>query len=119
MINSPYLGQGVAQAVEDATALTTVLSLIETTSQIPLALQAFETSRKERVAEIQAATYHARMKLHLEDAEAQRVSDDERKAAGERSENSDVVQMQQQYWVWDAGEVAARVLRELLVWKRC
>lgn len=115
MTNSPYLGQGVAQAVEDATALTSVLSLIESTAQIPLALQAFESSRKERVAEIQAATYHAKMKLHLKDAEAQRIRDDERKAAGQRRENSDVVQMQQQYWVWDAGEVAARVLRELMV----
>src|SRR2546421_11440037 len=56
---SPYLGQGVAQAVEDAIAITTVLSLIKSKQQLPEALQAYETSRKTRVLEMQAATRQA------------------------------------------------------------
>ncbi|KAI9037687.1 FAD-dependent oxidoreductase [Aspergillus affinis] len=105
----PYLGQGVAQSVEDATAIATVLSMIESQAQLPLALRAYEQSRKERVEPIQAATYKAREQLHLKDKEAQEARDRERKAASESNQNSDVVKMQHSFWVWDAAKVAQNV----------
>ncbi|PLB44094.1 FAD/NAD(P)-binding domain-containing protein [Aspergillus steynii IBT 23096] len=110
----PYLGQGVAQSVEDATAIATVLSMIEDKAQLRLALRAYEQSRKERVESIQAATYKAREQLHLQDREAQEARDRERRTASERNENSDVVKMQHSYWVWDAAKVARNALLELI-----
>lgn len=111
----PYLGQGVAQAVEDATAIATVLSLIENRQQLPLALRAYESSRKERVDQIQAATYRAREQLHLRDGDAQAARDLERKAASNTGQNSDVVKMQHSYWTWDAAGVAEKTLAALIV----
>ncbi|RYP11133.1 hypothetical protein DL765_007882 [Monosporascus sp. GIB2] len=112
--NSPYLGQGVAQAAEDATAIATVVSMIEHREQLPLALRAYEVSRKERVEQIQAATYRAREQLHLKDREAQAARDLQRKAASETNQNSDVVKMQHSYWLWDAAKVAQSALTELI-----
>nr|A0A455LLW0.1 RecName: Full=FAD-dependent monooxygenase atnJ; AltName: Full=Arthripenoid biosynthesis cluster protein J [Arthrinium sp.]AYO60883.1 hydroxybenzoate hydroxylase AtnJ [Arthrinium sp.] len=111
----PYLGQGVAQAVEDATAIATVLSLIETRKQLPLALRAYESSRKERVDQIQAATYRAREQLHLRDGDAQAARDSQRKATSGTGQNSDVVKMQQSYWTWDAAGVAEKTLAALII----
>jgi salicylate hydroxylase len=104
----------VAQAVEDAIAITTVLSIIESKEQLPLALRAYETSRKERVEQIVAATYQAKQQLHLKDEKAQALRDMERKGASEAKENSDVVKMQHSYWVWDAAEVARGALSDLI-----
>jgi salicylate hydroxylase len=110
----PYLGQGIAQAVDDTAAIVAVLSLIQRREQLPLALQAYETSRKGRVEQIQAATLQAREHLHLKDAEAQAARDLKRKKAVEAGENSDVVKMQQSYWEWNAAEVARCTLVELV-----
>ncbi|PVH92727.1 FAD/NAD(P)-binding domain-containing protein [Periconia macrospinosa] len=110
----PYLGQGIAQAVDDTAAIVAVLSLIQRREQLPLALQAYETSRKGRVEQIQAATLQAREHLHLKDAEAQAARDLKRKKAVEAGENSDVVKMQQSYWEWNAAEVARCTLVELM-----
>lgn len=112
---SPYLGQGVAQAVEDATAIATVLSLIENRQQLPLALRAYESSRKERVNQIQAATYRAREQLHLRDGDAQAARDSQRKATSSTGQNSDVVKMQHSFWTWDAAGVAEKTLAALIV----
>ena len=105
---SPYLGQG-------ATAIATVISLIENRQQLPLALRAYESSRKERVDQIQAATYRAREQLHLRDGDAQAARDLERKAASNTGQNSDVVKMQHSYWTWDAAGVAEKTLAALIV----
>ncbi|KAI9148931.1 hydroxybenzoate hydroxylase NtnJ [Paramyrothecium foliicola] len=110
----PYLGQGVAQAVEDASAIAAVISVIERRDQLPLALRAYEISRKERVEPIQAATYRAREQLHLKDKAAQEARDLERKTASQTNQNSDVVRMQQSYWGWDAAKVAQSALTELI-----
>ncbi|RYP85126.1 hypothetical protein DL769_001030 [Monosporascus sp. CRB-8-3] len=109
----PYLGQGVAQAVDDAAAIATVLSTIRSYQQLPLALRAYEASRKERVEQIQAATQVARKHLHLKDPEAQAVRDLQRKEASEANQNTDVVKMQHSYWVWNAVEVAQSALTKL------
>ncbi|KAK4210229.1 hydroxybenzoate hydroxylase AtnJ [Rhypophila decipiens] len=108
----PYLGQGVAQAVEDATAISAVLSAVKNKEQLPFALWAYQVSRKERVDQIQAATYKAREKLHLKDGAAQAARDLERKAAAEKNQNTDVSKMQQAYWAWDAAKVATTALTE-------
>ncbi|KAK8074383.1 FAD/NAD(P)-binding domain-containing protein [Apiospora hydei] len=111
----PYLGQGVAQAVEDATAIAAVLSLItDRRQQLPLALRAYELSRKERVEPIQAATYRAREQLHLRDGAAQAVRDAQRRDTARSGKNSDVVQMQHSYWVWDAAGAAEKALAEMM-----
>lgn len=100
--------------MEDAIAITTVLSAIEKIEQLPLALQAYEESRKQRVDQIQAATYQAKQQLHLKDEKAQLARDTQRKADSETNSNSDVVKMQHSYWVWDAAEVARRALEDIL-----
>ncbi|KAK2747869.1 hypothetical protein FQN55_004746 [Onygenales sp. PD_40] len=109
----PYLGQGVAQAIEDVTAIAAVLSVIKTREDLPLALQAYETSRKHRVEQIQAAAYRARDQLHLKDGEAQAARDRERAAASKENQNTDVIKMQQVYWVWDAAQAAEKALLDL------
>lgn len=81
---------------------------------LPVALEAYEKSRKERVEQIQAATLKARQHLHLKDGEAQAARDKERAAAVEVKENSDVVKMQHSYWAWDAAKEAQLTLSELL-----
>ncbi|KAH7308986.1 hypothetical protein B0I35DRAFT_441139 [Stachybotrys elegans] len=110
----PYLGQGVAQAVDDSAAIAAVLSTIDSVKQIPLALQAYEESRKERVEQIQAATLQARKHLHAKDEKAQTERDAERKKAAQINENSDVVKMQHSYWQWNAAEVARSALSRLV-----
>ncbi|RDW57349.1 hypothetical protein BP5796_12799 [Coleophoma crateriformis] len=111
----PYLGQGVAQAVEDAIAITTVLSTIKNKTQLPLATRAYEVSRKERVDRIQAASYQARQHLHLKDENAQKSRDLQRMAAAESQQNSDVVKMQHSYWMWDAAEAARSALSDIML----
>lgn len=110
----PYLGQGIAQAVDDATAIAAVLSAVQHREQLPLALQAYEASRKERVEQIQAATRQAREHLHIKDREAQEERDRQRKEASEANQNSDVVKMQHSYWQWNAAELAQSVLAKLV-----
>jgi salicylate hydroxylase len=107
---SPYLGQGVAQAVEDATAITTVLSLIQSKKQLSAALEAYETSRKGRLFEIQAATTQAREYAYRRHGEVKAVPDKEQEA--KRSE--DVVKVIRSAWIWDAAEAARIALFQIL-----
>lgn len=108
--HSPYLGQGVAQAVEDATAITTVLSLIQSKEQLPAALEAYETSRKSRVLEIQAATTQARQYAYRKDGEVKAVPGKEQ----ETKRSDDVVKIIRSAWTWDAAEAARMALFEVL-----
>jgi salicylate hydroxylase len=107
---SPYLGQGVAQAVEDVTAITTVLSLIQSKQQLSAALEAYETSRKGRVFEIQAATTQARQYAYRGDGEVKAVRDKEQEA----KRSDDVVKMIRSTWIWDAAEAARIALFQIL-----
>ena len=79
-----------------------------------MALQAYESSRRGRVEQIQAESLKARQHLHLKDGEAQAARDKERAAAEEAKQNSDVVKMQQACWSWDAAQEAQTVLLKLL-----
>jgi salicylate hydroxylase len=107
---SPYLGQGVAQAVEDATAITTVLSLIKSKQQLPAALQAYETSRKSRVLEMQAATNQARQFAYRKDGEVKAARNKEQEDALEAKKSDDLVKVMRSSWTYNAAEAAQTAL---------
>ena len=111
---SPHLGQGVAQAVEDATAITAVLSAIQSKQQLSAALKAYEMSRKGRVVEIQAATSQARQFAYRKDGEAQEGRGEEQKGASEAERSENVVKIIRSAWVWDAAEAARTALSGVL-----
>jgi len=63
----PHLGQGANQSIEDGMALATILGQVDAAA-VPASLLAYETLRRERVAEIQLG---ARQNgLHLDSAAA-------------------------------------------------
>jgi salicylate hydroxylase len=71
----PHLGQGANQSIEDGMALATILARADR-KDIPAALQAYETLRRERVAEVQLGARKNGMRydsaysdLHVRDAE--------------------------------------------------
>ncbi|PBP16227.1 salicylate hydroxylase [Diplocarpon rosae] len=72
----PYVAQGAAQAIEDASVLTTALSLISSPSEIETALQVYELVRKDRAEKIQNSAASTGKALHLPDGEEQRRRDD-------------------------------------------
>jgi lactam utilization protein B len=111
---SPHLGQGVAQAVEDATAITAVLSAIQSKQQLPAALKAYETSRKGRVVEIQAATSQVRQYAYRKDGEVQTARDKDQEGASEAKRSEDVVKIIRSSWIWDAAEAARTALSDIL-----
>jgi salicylate hydroxylase len=111
---SPHLGQGVAQAVEDATAITAVLSATQSKQQLSAALKAYETSRKGRVVEIQDATSKARQFAYRKDGEAQEARGEEQKGASEAERSENVVKIIRSAWVWDAAEAARTALSGIL-----
>jgi salicylate hydroxylase len=112
--SSPHLGQGVAQAVEDATAITAVLSATQSKQQLSAALKAYETSRKCRVVEIQDATSKARQFAYRKDGEAQEARGEEQKGASEAERSENVVKIIRSAWVWDAAEAARTALSGIL-----
>ena len=71
----PYVAQGAAQAVEDAAVLGLVLSKIESKNDIPVALKAYELSRKERAEKVRNTASHARTVLHMPDGDEQMKRD--------------------------------------------
>jgi salicylate hydroxylase len=103
----PHLGQGVAQAVEDAIAITTVLSLIKSKQQLPEALQAYEMSRKTRVLEMQAATRQAQQFAYRKDGELKATRNKEEEDALEAKKSDDLIKMMRSSWAYDAAEQAA------------
>ncbi|KAH8671764.1 hypothetical protein BGZ60DRAFT_469293 [Tricladium varicosporioides] len=72
----PYMSQGAAMAVEDGAALAAVLSLIETTNEIPLALRVFETERMKRAGQMQGASLLNGELWHFADGPAQQLRDE-------------------------------------------
>ncbi|GKT43292.1 FAD-dependent monooxygenase OpS4 [Colletotrichum spaethianum] len=69
----PYVAQGAANAIEDAAVLAAALTC---TSNVPLALRAYEAVRKERAEKIAASAASTGQSLHLADGEEQRKRDD-------------------------------------------
>ena len=105
--HSPYLSQGVAQAVDDTTAIAAVLSLINSKQQLSAALQAYEMSRKGRVIEIQSATTQAQQYAYRKDGVVETSPD-------KTQESEVVVNMMRSTWAWDAAEAAGMALMEIL-----
>ncbi|KAG0645562.1 FAD-dependent monooxygenase [Hyphodiscus hymeniophilus] len=103
----PYLGQGVAQAVEDAIAITTVLSLIESKQQLPAALLAYETSRKTRVIEMQAATQQV---AYRKDGELKVAREKGEEDALDAKNSNDLIKVMRSSWEYDAAEAAQMAL---------
>ncbi|RHZ54632.1 putative salicylate hydroxylase [Aspergillus thermomutatus] len=105
----PYVGQGAAQAVEDAAALGVLLSTISSRSEIPLALEAYERSRKQRAETVQQSGTTNRATLHLPDGPEQQARDDQFRAAMNGASNPDKWadrETQKFLWGWDAEKVA-------------
>lgn len=67
---------GAAMAVEDAAALSTLLSLITTPSQLPAALRVFERIRITRTAQMQQASLINGTIWHYADGPEQRARDE-------------------------------------------
>lgn len=76
----PYVAQGAAQAIEDAGVLQCVLA--KSSTDIPLALAAFESVRKARAEAVQGSAASTRKALHLPDGAAQRERDEQILRAG-------------------------------------
>lgn len=76
----PYVAQGAAQAIEDAGVLQCVLA--KSSTDIPLALAAFESVRKARAEAVQGSAASTRKALHLPDGAAQRERDEQIQRAG-------------------------------------
>lgn len=85
---SPYVAQGAAQAVEDAGALGVILSSISSKSDIPVALKAYQRSRKERAEQVQQSGKLNRLALHLPDGPEQQQRDEMFRLAMEGSSES-------------------------------
>lgn len=108
--NSPYVAQGAAQAVEDAAALGILLSTIGSRHQIPLALTAYEQSRKQRAETVQQSGTENRIPLHFPDGPEQIARDEQfRTSMRESSKNPDRWsdrETQRFLWGWDAEKAA-------------
>ncbi|KAL4922310.1 hypothetical protein BDW62DRAFT_207621 [Aspergillus aurantiobrunneus] len=112
----PYVAQGAAQAVEDAAALGVVLSEITSKHDIPLALQAYEKSRKERAETVQQSGSTNRITLHLPDGPEQEARDKQFRASLKGGSNPDKWsdrQTQEFLWGWDAEREALETWEEL------
>ncbi|KAL1981680.1 hypothetical protein VTN96DRAFT_2343 [Rasamsonia emersonii] len=113
----PYVAQGAAQAVEDAAALGILLSAISSRQEIPLALQAYERSRKQRAETVQQSGTQNRITLHLPDGPEQRARDEQFRQAMNGGANPDrwVDRETQKFlWGWDAEEAAVKAWIELV-----
>ncbi|CAG7928169.1 unnamed protein product [Penicillium olsonii] len=104
----PYVAQGAAQAVEDAAALGVVLSAISSREEIPLALNAYEKSRKERAETVQQSGSENRITLHLPDGPEQIARDAQFKASasGNNPDKWSDLRTQEFLWGWDAEKAA-------------
>ncbi|KAJ5991331.1 hypothetical protein N7522_011538 [Penicillium canescens] len=111
----PYVAQGAAQAVEDAAALGVLLSNITSRAEIPLALSAYERSRKQRAETVQQSGSENRITLHLPDGPEQVARDAQflASASGENPDKWSDRRTQEFLWAWDAEEAALATWNEL------
>ncbi|EED23092.1 salicylate hydroxylase, putative [Talaromyces stipitatus ATCC 10500] len=112
----PYVAQGAAQAVEDAGALGAILSSISSKLDIPAALQAYQSSRKERAEQVQQSGKLNRIALHLPDGPEQLQRDEMfRLAMQGNSESPDRwidEKTRKILWEHDAEEAALKTFQE-------
>ncbi|CAL5870460.1 uncharacterized protein PFLUO_LOCUS4697 [Penicillium psychrofluorescens] len=111
----PYVAQGAAQAVEDAAALGVVLSSIKSHEDIPLALQVYEKSRKQRAETVQQSGSENRVTLHLPDGPEQQARDEQFRASasGTNPDKWTDRETQEFLWGWDAEKAALDAWEEL------
>ncbi|KAJ5776552.1 uncharacterized protein N7511_001563 [Penicillium nucicola] len=111
----PYVAQGAAQAVEDAAALGILLSSITSRAEIPLALSAYEQSRKERAETVQQSGSENRITLHLPDGPEQVARDAQflASASGENPDKWSDRRTQEFLWGWDAEKEALTTWAEM------
>lgn len=113
--NSPYVAQGAAQAVEDAAALGILLSTIDSRHQIPLALSAYERSRKQRAETVQQSGTENRTPLHFPDGPEQITRDEQFRASmresGKNPDRWSDRETQRFLWGWDAERAAVGAWR--------
>ncbi|KAL2858006.1 hypothetical protein BJY01DRAFT_201735 [Aspergillus pseudoustus] len=112
----PYVAQGAAQAVEDAAALGIVLSEITSKKELPLALGAYQRSRKLRAETVQQSGSLNRSTLHLPDGPEQLARDEQFKLSLTGGENPDKWsdrKTQEFLWGWDAEKAALQTWDEL------
>ncbi|BCS16065.1 salicylate hydroxylase [Aspergillus luchuensis IFO 4308] len=112
----PYVAQGAAQAVEDAAALGVLLSTISSRDEIPLALKAYEQSRKPRADTVQQSGSENRITLHLPDGPEQRARDEQFRSSLKSGSNPDRwtdLETQKFLWGWDAEKAALDAWKEL------
>lgn len=115
-VNRPYVAQGAAQAVEDAAALGVVLSAISSREEIPLALNAYEKSRKERAETVQQSGSENRITLHLPDGPEQVARDAQfqASASGNNPDKWSDQRTQEFLWGWDAEKAALNTWNGML-----
>jgi salicylate hydroxylase len=65
----PYMGQGGAQAIEDAVAITA--ALLRCDDKVEAGLQLYETARRPRASKIQDGSWANKTRFHLPDGPAQ------------------------------------------------
>jgi salicylate hydroxylase len=68
----PFMGQGAAQAIEDAATLTACLKKLD---DVPTALKLYETLRLPRVSRLQSMSQTNKMRFHLPDGPEQQQRD--------------------------------------------
>jgi salicylate hydroxylase len=68
----PFMGQGAAQAIEDAATLTACLNKLE---DVPAALKLYETLRLPRASRLQAMSQTNKTRFHLPDGPEQQQRD--------------------------------------------
>jgi salicylate hydroxylase len=69
----PFMGQGAAQAIEDAATLTRCL--LKFASDIPAALRLYEERRLPRTSRLQAMSETNKARFHMHDGPAQQQRD--------------------------------------------
>ncbi|KAB8224127.1 hypothetical protein BDV33DRAFT_227496 [Aspergillus novoparasiticus] len=112
----PYVAQGAAQAVEDAAALGVLLSTISSKHEIPIALRAYEKSRKQRAETVQQSGSANRITLHLPDGPEQQARDEQFRLSMTGGSNPDRWadrETQNFLWGWDAEKVALEAWNEV------
>lgn len=72
----PFLAQGAAQAIEDGASLAECLDRVESTSDIPKLMRAFEAIRKPRAERVQQGSRDSSVVWHLADGPAQEARDE-------------------------------------------
>ncbi|KNG83102.1 putative salicylate hydroxylase, partial [Aspergillus nomiae NRRL 13137] len=112
----PYVAQGAAQAVEDAAALGVLLSTISYKHEIPVALRAYEKSRKQRAETVQQSGSANRITLHLPDGPEQQARDEQFRLSMTGGSNPDRWadrETQTFLWGWDAEKAALEAWNEI------